>query len=104
MTKKADELVGSTTIINRAITQVSGFEDLLHRFKRSISVLRRSELTFKSYARNIAAMALRFGKTPTELDVEQVQEYLFSLQKQAKMPSQTTYFKHTVLLQKKEDN
>lgn len=40
-------------------------------------------------------MALHFGKIPTELDVEQVQEYLFLLQKQAKTPSQT-YFKHTV--------
>ena len=40
-------------------------------------------------------MALHFGKIPTELDVEQVQEYLFILQKRSKTPSQT-YFKHTV--------
>jgi site-specific recombinase XerD len=74
---------------------VPGFEALLHRFKRSISVLGRSELTFKSYARNIAAMALHFGKISTELDVEQVQKYLFLLQKHSKTPLQT-YFKHTV--------
>ena len=71
------------------------FEALLYRFKRSISVLGRSEVTFKSYSRNIAAMALHFGKIPTELDVEQVHEYLFMLQKCSKTPSQT-YFKHTV--------
>ena len=40
-------------------------------------------------------MALHFGKIPTELDVEQVQEYLYMLQKRSKTPSQT-YFKHTV--------
>lgn len=40
-------------------------------------------------------MALHFGKIPTELDVEQVQEYLFLLQNRSKTPSQT-YFKHTV--------
>mgnify|MGYP003609550970 CR=1 FL=1 len=40
-------------------------------------------------------MALHFGKIPTELEVEQVQEYLFLLQKRSKTPSQT-YFKHTV--------
>jgi integrase/recombinase XerD len=57
--------------------------------------LGRSEKTFESYSRNIAAMALHFGKIPTELDVEQVQEYLFLLQKRSKTPSQT-YFKHTV--------
>ena len=92
---KTDELVGSTTIINRAITEVPEFEALLQRFKRSISVLGRSALTLKSYARNIPAMALHFGKIPTELDSEQVQKYLFSLQKRSKTPSQT-YFKHTV--------
>ena len=40
-------------------------------------------------------MALHFGKLPTELDPEQVHEYLFMLQKRSKTPSQT-YFKHTV--------
>ena len=38
---------------------------------------------------------MHFGKIPTELDPEQVQEYLFILQKRSKTPSQT-YFKHTV--------
>jgi integrase/recombinase XerD len=38
---------------------------------------------------------LYFGKLPTELDSEQVHDYLFYLQKQSKTPSQT-YFKHTV--------
>ncbi len=72
-----------------------GFEALLYRFKRTISVLGRSPRTFESYSRNIAAIALHFGKIPTDLDEEQVQEYLFMLQKQSKTPSQT-YFKHTV--------
>jgi integrase len=40
-------------------------------------------------------MSLYFGKLPTELDPEQVHDYLFYLQKQSKTPSQT-YFKHTV--------
>jgi integrase len=43
----------------------------------------------------VASIALYFGKIPTELDPEQVQDYLFYLQKKAKTPSQT-YFKHTV--------
>ena len=40
-------------------------------------------------------MALHFGKIPTGLDEEQVQEYLFMLQNRSQSPSQT-YFKHTV--------
>jgi site-specific recombinase XerD len=43
----------------------------------------------------VAAISLYFGKIPTELDPEQVQDYLFYLQKKSKTPSQT-YFKHCV--------
>jgi hypothetical protein len=58
-----------------------------------MSVLGRSESTCRNYGQHVASMALHFGKVPTELDVEQVQEYL--LQKRSKTPSQT-YFKHCV--------
>ena len=60
-----------------------------------MSILGRSESTYRNYAQHVAAIALHFGKIPTELDVEQVQEYLYMLQKHSKTPSQT-YFKHTV--------
>lgn len=40
-------------------------------------------------------MALHFGCLPTELDEEQIKDYLYELQQRSKTPSQT-YFKHTV--------
>lgn len=43
----------------------------------------------------MASISLYFGKIPTELDPEQVQDYLFYQQKKSKTPSQT-YFKHCV--------
>ena len=55
----------------------------------------RSQSTFSCYSRHVAALSLYFGKIPTELDPEQVHDYLFYLQKKSKTPSQT-YFKHTV--------
>lgn len=55
----------------------------------------RSKSTFDNYALHVASISLYFGKIPTELDPEQVQDYLFYLQKKSKTPSQT-YFKHTV--------
>ncbi len=55
----------------------------------------RSQSTFSCYSRHVAALSLYLGKIPTELDPEQVQDYLFYLQKKSKTPSQT-YFKHTV--------
>ena len=43
----------------------------------------------------MAAVSLHFGKIPTELDSDQIHDYLFYLQKKSKSPSQS-YFKHTV--------
>ena len=40
-------------------------------------------------------MALHFGCLPTDLDPEQVKDYLYELQQRSKTPS-LTYFKHTV--------
>lgn len=74
---------------------MAGFQELIHRFERSISILGRSPSTFKNYSMHVAAIALHYGKIPTELDREQVHEYLFMLQKRSITPSQT-YFKHTV--------
>jgi site-specific recombinase XerD len=63
--------------------------------ERNISILGRSPLTFTHYSRHVAAMAIHFQCLPTELNPEQVKDYLFLLQKQSKTPSQT-FFKHTV--------
>jgi integrase/recombinase XerD len=65
------------------------------RFERNVSILGRSESTFQNYSRHVAAMALHFQCLPTELDPEQVKDYLYGLQKQSNTPSQS-YFKHTV--------
>jgi len=68
---------------------------LLQRFERNISILGRSPRTFDNYSRHIAAIALHFGSLPTELDEDQIKDYLYELQQRSKTPSQT-YFKHTV--------
>ena len=81
--------------MNRACKEVEGFSELLHRFERNISILGRSVKTFDNYSRHVAVMALHFKILPTELDSEQVKDYLFELQQRSKTPSQS-YFKHTV--------
>jgi len=80
---------------NRACREVSGFSDLLYRYRRNLSILGRSERTYDNYSRHIAAITLHFKCLPTKLDPEQVQDYLFGLQQRSKTPSET-YFKHTV--------
>jgi site-specific recombinase XerD len=92
---KKNESLQGTNLVDRAIREVEGFEVLYHRFRRNLSVLGRSTKTFESYGRHLAAISLHFGRTPLELDAEDVQDYLFELQNRSQTPSQT-YFKHTV--------
>lgn len=93
--KKTPETLRESKFINQAKREVAGFTELLYRFERTISVLGRSRKTFECYSRHVAAIALYYGKLPTDIDPEQVHDYLFYLQKKSKTPSQT-YFKHTV--------
>ena len=81
--------------MNRASSEVKGFSELIQRFERNISIQGKSPRTFDNYSRHVAAVALHFGKIPTELDPEDIKDYLFELQQRSKTPSQT-YFKHTV--------
>ena len=71
------------------------FTELMYRFERNMSLLGRTPSTFANYAHHVATISLHFGKIPTELDPEQIHEYLFMLQKRTLSPSQS-YFKHTV--------
>ena len=72
-----------------------GFSEVLQRFQRNISILGRSQRTFDNYSRHVAAITLHFQCLPTELQPEQVKDYLYQLQQRSNTPSQT-YFKHTV--------
>lgn len=93
--KKNFEELREDKLLNQAKREVPEFEALLNRFERNISVLGKSQSTFENYARHVASISLYFGKIPTQLDPEQVQDYLYFVQKKSKTPSQS-YFKHTV--------
>jgi site-specific recombinase XerD len=93
--KKNESSQAKTNLVERAIQEVDGFASLYHRFRRNMSILGRSASTFENYGRHLAAMSLHFGRTPLELDADDVQEYLYELQTRSQTPSQT-YFKHTV--------
>jgi integrase/recombinase XerD len=60
-----------------------------------MSISGKSLNTYKSYARNIAQISLHFNCLPTELDPDQINDYLYLVQQEYKSPSDS-YFKHTV--------
>ena len=76
-TKKNPDALREDKHLNQAKREVPVFTELLYRFERTISILGRSQSTFQNYARQVASISLYFGKMPTELDPEQVQDYLF---------------------------
>ena len=74
--KSVEELREKT---RSSIRQSAKFRDLrsfLHRFERTVSVLKKP-VPFKITPDIVAAVSLHFGKIPTELDPEQIHDYLF---------------------------
>ena len=85
MNKKKDKSSQENkNYVARAIEEVDGFGVLYHRFYRGLSISGRSEKTIKNYGYHVAAISLHFGRTLLELEKEEVQDYLYALQKLSK--------------------
>jgi integrase/recombinase XerD len=82
------------TIVQQANNKVTGFEQLYKEMERSINVSGKSMSTLTNYGRQLAHLALHYQQLPTELDQEQVLDYLH-LVKSKGSPS-ATFFKFTV--------
>ena len=82
------------TIVQQACDKVMGFTELYKDLERSINVSGKSKSTLTNYGRQLAHLALHFNQLPTELDSEQVLDYLH-LVKANGSPS-ATFFKFTV--------
>lgn len=82
------------TIVQQACNKVTGFEQLYKELGRAINVSGKSTSTLTNYGRQLAHLALHYQLVPTELDNEQVLDYLH-LVKANGSPS-ATFFKFTV--------
>ncbi len=82
------------TLVQQAINKVSGFGQLYKELQRAINVSGKSKSTLTNYSRQLAHLALHYNQLPTELDSEQVLDYLH-LVKSNGSPS-ATFFKFTV--------
>jgi integrase/recombinase XerD len=70
-----------TTLVQRACANVKGFNALHKRLEKKIIVSGKSMSTFSNYMRCIAHVALKYSCLPTELDLEQIEDYLLHLKK-----------------------
>ncbi len=82
------------TLLDQAIKQVPGFAEINSKLERKVKLNSLSSSTYYNYARSIAKISLHFRRTPLELSLEEIEDYLL-LQKRSWQPSES-YFKHTV--------
>lgn len=83
------------TILTQACAKITGFKELYQKMERNMSIAGKSKSTLHNYARHLAKLALHFNCMPTELDPDQVNDYLYLVQQQHKTPSDS-YFKFSV--------
>lgn len=81
-------------MVELAIARVVGFAELWHLVERRITLSGQSPKTLTCYGRSLAQMALHFGRSPVEVDEEEVMEYLYTLAKERQFSE--SYFKFSV--------
>ncbi len=82
------------TIVAQASAKVKGFKQLYKEMERAINVSGKSKSTLTNYGRQLAHLALHYNCLPTELDCEQVLDYLHLVK--SKGSKSATFFKFTV--------
>ncbi|MBD0289572.1 MAG: hypothetical protein ICV79_29755 [Flavisolibacter sp.] len=82
------------TLVQQAMNKVTGFEQLYKELERAINVSGKSKSTLTNYSRQLAHLALHYNQLPTELDSEQVLDYLHFVK--AKGSPSAAFFKFTV--------
>jgi integrase/recombinase XerD len=82
------------TIVAQASAKVNGFGQLYKEMERSISVSGKSCSTLTNYGRQLALLALHYNCVPTDLDIDQVLDYLHLVI--SKGTPAATFFKFTV--------
>lgn len=81
-------------MVAQACAKVEGFNELYKRFERRMHTIGRSDSTLVNYSRYISQISLHFNCLPTELEDDQIEDYLHALLRSS-TPSES-YFKHTV--------
>jgi hypothetical protein len=84
-----------TTLVQRACTKITGFKKLHKQLEKKIIVSGKSLSALNNCMRCIAHMALHFNTLPSQLDIEQIEEYLLMVKKRNTTSSES-FFKHTI--------
>jgi site-specific recombinase XerD len=82
------------TTLEKAKDLVVGFRAAFSRFEERLVLNQCSKSMFSNYSRNLAHLALHFGRVPHEVSVEEINSYLYRLTVHENLS--VSYFKQTV--------
>jgi site-specific recombinase XerD len=83
-----------TTTLNKAKMLVPGFREAFSRFEERLILDQCSKSMFSNYGRNLAHLALHFGRVPHQIQVEEINAYLYRLTVHDNLS--ISFFKQTV--------
>lgn len=92
---RTTHLPQKTTLINQAFMQVEGFAALYEKLKRKLFIADLSESTLNNYSRQLAHIALYYKRLPTELNMDEIERYLYYLKAKPSNIS-LSCFKHMI--------
>lgn len=84
-----------STIIERALDSVPGFDRVNQKLQQQMSLRGQSKSTLHNYIHGITAISQHFGRLPELIADAEINEYLAALALSAKSPSRSN-FKHAV--------
>jgi len=67
------------TYYSRACYKVMGFQQMSEEFTRKLVISGKSQSTHQNYVRQMSKLALYYGRTPLEIDNDELEEYLYYL-------------------------
>lgn len=82
------------TTLSKAKNIVPGFREAFSRFEERLILDQCSKSMFTNYGRNLAHLALHFGRVPHEVSVEEINAYLYRLTVHDNLS--ISFFKQTV--------
>lgn len=82
------------TIVEQAQDKVPGFKEAYSKFIERVTIDQNSRSLITNYSRNLASLALHFGRVPHAINVDEINSYLYGICVNEKQSE--SYFKQTV--------
>ena len=86
--------MSKNTIYSEACNKVAGFQTMGEEFIRKLVINNKARSTHENYLRQMSKLALYYNRTPLELYIDELEEYLYHLIQ--KDTDSMSSFKHLV--------